>query len=94
MRDEELRKLHAGSRCAPARSRGPPDRLDPAPDHLPDGILGLTYLMQGWLAGTEGFSQTRTIAIVLAEVLDVVWMTWLLVVAWRMPDSEAASPRQ
>ena len=27
-------------------------------------------------------------AIVLAEVVDVVWMIWLVVVAWRMPDSE------
>jgi hypothetical protein len=26
-------------------------------------------------------------AIVLAEVLDVVWMIWLVVVAWRMHDS-------
>ena len=58
------------------------------------GLSGLTYLVQGWLAGTEGFSQTHTIAIVVAEVLNAVWMTWLLVVAWRMPDSEAASPRQ
>jgi hypothetical protein len=27
-------------------------------------------------------------AIVLAEVLDVVWMIWLVVVAWRMQDAE------
>jgi len=27
-------------------------------------------------------------AIVLAEVVDVVWMIWLVVVAWRMQDSE------
>jgi hypothetical protein len=27
-------------------------------------------------------------AIVLAEVLDVVWMIWLVVVAWRMQASE------
>jgi hypothetical protein len=48
------------------------------------GLSGLAYLVQGWVAGTEGFSQTQTIAIVLAEVLNAVWMTWLLVVAWRM----------
>ena len=56
------------------------------------GLSGLTYLVQGWLAGTEGFSQTHTIAIVLAEVLNAVWMIWLVVVAWRMEDSEAPSP--
>ena len=30
----------------------------------------------------------HTIAIVLAEVLNVAWMTWLLVIAWRMPESK------
>ena len=52
------------------------------------GLSGLTYLVQGWVAGSEGFSQTETIAIVLAEVLNVAWMIWLVVVAWRMQDSE------
>jgi hypothetical protein len=47
-------------------------------------LSGLTYLVQGWVAGTEGFSPTQTIAIVLAEVLNAAWMTWLLVVACRM----------
>jgi hypothetical protein len=37
-------------------------------------------------------SGTDTFAIVLAEVLNLAWMIWLVVVAWRMPDSEAASP--
>ncbi|HEX6122813.1 MAG TPA: hypothetical protein VFY89_06625, partial [Ktedonobacterales bacterium] len=44
------------------------------------------FLVQGWVVGTEGFSQTMSNAIVLAEVLDVVWMIWLVVVAWRMQD--------
>lgn len=48
------------------------------------GVSGLTFLVQGWLAGAEGFSQPHTFAIVLAEVLNAAWMTWLLVVAWRM----------
>jgi hypothetical protein len=57
-------------------------------------LSGLTYLVQGWVAGSEGFSGTETIAIVLAEVLNLVWMIWLVVVAWRMKDSESriASP--
>lgn len=47
------------------------------------GLSGLTYLLQGWVAGTEGFSPTQSVAIVLAWVLSLVWMTWLVVVAWR-----------
>ncbi|MCC6179409.1 MAG: hypothetical protein IT305_29220 [Chloroflexi bacterium] len=56
------------------------------------GLAGLTYLVQGWVAGTEGFSHTHTIAIVLAEILNAVWMTWLLVVAWRMKARAAPTP--
>jgi hypothetical protein len=52
------------------------------------GLSGLTYLVQGWVAGSEGFSRTETIAIVLAEVLNLAWMIWRVVVAWRMQDSE------
>lgn len=48
------------------------------------GLSGLTYLVQGWLDGAQGFSQTEDLTIVLAEVLNVVWMIWLLVVARRM----------
>jgi Domain of unknown function (DUF4386) len=56
------------------------------------GLSGLTYLVQGWVVGSEGFSRTETIAIVLAFVLDLAWMIWLVVVAWRMQGSEAPSP--
>ena len=42
------------------------------------------FLVQGWIVGVEGFSQSMGNAIVLAEALDAVWMVWLLVVAWRM----------
>jgi hypothetical protein len=52
------------------------------------GLTGLTYLVQGWVVGEEGFSQTLSIAIVLAWVLSLAWMIWLGVVAWRMPDAE------
>lgn len=50
-------------------------------------ISGLTYLVQGWLVGTEGFSKTVAIAIVLAWVLSLVWMIWLVIVTWRTHDS-------
>jgi hypothetical protein len=52
------------------------------------GLSGLVWLAQGWIVGSEGFSPTMSNAIVLAEVLDVVWMIWLVVVAWRMRGSE------
>jgi hypothetical protein len=48
------------------------------------GLAGLTYL-QGSLAGSEGFSETHTIAIILVEVLNLAWMIWL-VVAWQIQD--------
>jgi hypothetical protein len=45
------------------------------------------------VAATDGFSPTHTIAIILAEVLNAVWMTWLLVIAWRLPDGKAEFDR-
>jgi Domain of unknown function (DUF4386) len=53
------------------------------------GLSGLTYLVQGWVVGSEGFSGTHTILILVAWVVSVAWMIWLVVVAWRMQDSEA-----
>jgi len=53
------------------------------------GLSGIIYLAQGWVVGVEGFSQMETIAIVLAFVLDLVWMIWLLMVAWQMEDQGA-----
>ena len=55
-------------------------------------LSGLTYLWQGWLAGSEGFSPMHSLAIVLAEVLNLTWMIWLFVVARRMQNLEPASP--
>ena len=68
--------------------------LLPRPIAYVMGLAALMYLVQGWLASVEGFSPTHTFALVAAEVLNAVWMTWLLVVAWRMPKSESASPRR
>ncbi len=57
------------------------------------GLSGLACLAQGWIVGVEGFSNTMSLAIVLAWVLDVVWMIWLVVVALRMKDSDSLSRR-
>jgi hypothetical protein len=53
------------------------------------GLSGLTYVVQGWVVGSEGFSGTHTILILLAWILSLAWMIWLVVVAWRVQDSEA-----
>jgi hypothetical protein len=50
----------------------------------------LTYLVQGWVVSSEGFSSAESLAIVLAFVLDLVWMIWLVVVAWRTEGPRAA----
>jgi hypothetical protein len=56
------------------------------------GVSGLAYLVQGTVVGSAGFSPTESIAIVLAFVLNVVWMTWLLVAACRMREAQASRP--
>lgn len=61
----------------------------PRPMAFVMALAGLSYLIQGWVGGSEGFSGTETNAIVLTEVLNVVWMIWLIVVAWRMKASES-----
>jgi hypothetical protein len=52
------------------------------------GLSGVTYLVQGWVVGSEGFSRTHTTLILVAWALTLAWMIWLVVVAWRMPDSD------
>ena len=58
------------------------------------GLSGVAYLVQGWTGATEGFSQTHTIGIIMAEVFNAAWMVWLLIAAQRMPDRELASLRR
>ena len=56
------------------------------------GLSGLTYLVQGWVIGAEGFSGTHSTLILVAYVFSLAWMIWLLIVAWRMKDMEARRP--
>ena len=51
------------------------------------GLSGFTYIMQGWVLGSEGFSATNTFAIQASYVLILAWVIWLLVVAWRTKAS-------
>ena len=57
-------------------------------------LSALTYLGQGWLSGTQGFSPSHTLGIIAGEGFNAVWMTSLLVLAWRMPVPESASSRR
>jgi hypothetical protein len=63
-------------------------RWIPLPIALLMGLSGLTYLLQGWVVSSEGFSSPESLAIVLAFVLDLAWMIWLVVAAWG-PGSQA-----
>jgi hypothetical protein len=56
------------------------------------GLSGLAYLAQGWVAGTDGFTRTHDVLIVLAWVVNLAWMIWLAVVARRAQNREPASP--
>jgi hypothetical protein len=56
----------------------------PRPIAYVRGLTGVACLVQGWVVGSEGFSQTESIVIVLAWVLGLLWMIWLVVLAWRM----------
>jgi hypothetical protein len=56
------------------------------------GLSGVAYLVQGWVAGSEGFSGTHTTLILVAWALSLAWMIWLVVVGWRMRDSDAPRP--
>ena len=56
------------------------------------GLSGLTCLVQGWVVGSEGFSQTMNIAIVIAWALSLAWMIWLVVLAWRRQEVGVPAP--
>jgi hypothetical protein len=67
-------------------------RLSPAIAVLM-ALSGLTYLVQGWVIGAEGFSATHSTLILVAYAFSLAWMVWLVVVAWRTERPEAASAR-
>jgi hypothetical protein len=46
-------------------------------------LSGVAYLGQGFVAGAEGFSSNGTVPGLAAFVFDLVWMIWLVVLAWQ-----------
>lgn len=53
------------------------------------GLSGVAYLVQGWVVGSEGFSTTDSLLIVVAWVLSLVWMIWLALGSRRVPSLQA-----
>jgi hypothetical protein len=47
------------------------------------GASGVCYMVQGWVAATEGFSPVQSAAIVLGWLLSFAWMTWLVATTSR-----------
>jgi hypothetical protein len=58
------------------------------------GVIGLAFIVIGWLQGTEGL-QSATLAAIGGFTLFLLlpaWSIWLLIVAWRMKASVQAAP--
>lgn len=55
-------------------------------------LSGVSYLVQGWVLGFEGFSDHNTTAILASYVLLLSWIAGLTVVAWRAERSTAHGP--
>jgi hypothetical protein len=56
------------------------------------GLSGLAFFVDGWLLGSEGFSATETVPDLIWQISLVVWIIWLLIVAWRRKASFQAAP--
>jgi hypothetical protein len=54
-------------------------------------LTGLAYIAQGFVLGSQGFSENNTLPTLLAYLLLLVWSIWLLVIAWRMKEPVAAA---
>lgn len=53
-------------------------------------LCGASYLTQGWIAGTDGFSSAQSMAIVLSWVFGLLWMGPLVFAKPRAPAASAA----
>ena len=63
------------------------------------GVIGLGFIVTGWLGGTRAFSSSPSVGGIL-EVIELpiqfilfpAWMIWLFIVAWGMKESDQAAP--
>ena len=57
------------------------------------GVIGLAFIVVGWLEGTVGFSATYGVIVLITYLLLLpAWSIWLLIVAWRRKESVQAAP--
>jgi hypothetical protein len=47
-------------------------------------LCGLSYIVQGWVLGVEGFSATHGLTQLPAYLFLLAWIVWLAVSAGRM----------
>ncbi len=57
------------------------------------GLIGLAFIVQGWVEGTVGLDSVAHFVTSNITFLSItVWSIWLLIVAWRMKESVQAAP--
>jgi hypothetical protein len=56
------------------------------------GLSGVTDLVAGWIHGAAGFAPQAVIPALLGQLCWLIAGVWLLVSAWRMPDSAEITP--
>jgi hypothetical protein len=56
------------------------------------GASGLCFVAVGWVFGTEGFAMVGVVPSDAAQTFLLVWIVWLLVVAWRRKGPVQAAP--
>jgi hypothetical protein len=49
------------------------------------GLVGVSYLAQAWIVGTEGFSAAAGPPTLVGLVLELGWSLWIAGIAWRLP---------
>jgi hypothetical protein len=57
------------------------------------GVIGLAFIVQGWVSGTEGLNPaTQEVIGTIVGLSTIVWSIWLLIVAWRRKEAVQATP--
>ena len=52
-------------------------------------LSGAAYLAQGWVLGSDGFTDTDSTAISAGYLAALAWIVWLTFIAWRPAPSES-----
>jgi hypothetical protein len=68
-----------------------PGKRIPKPIGILMALTGVAYGIQGWVIGSQGFSNNNAIPTLAGYVSWIVWSIWLLVFAWRVPAAESVS---